>query len=477
MVRRFSTALGSTPKAFEKIGAFDGFIEVDTMLYIDPHLLVTSKAPEIKDAAEQFRRYFTDVIHILKHASSPRSVFWRRAYSKLIFKEISQLSLGYSNDDTSGSAIGPTLGASITKTAHEIISAGVEDPEVFELIGLLEEGIGADRISDMTAAVIRDNLFRYSQRIALELGLATKKFKFGETNYIIPFDKKMRRYVVLVPKDILRKLPVAHDWSDIDIVCTHNEVLRRKVNKIIGTTWRDATTKITKRRLRGTLLDHPDALRDLIDQYKEKAGNAYNFQSDPDGEIKWHEAAQQYTNQYPLDLSQFGKVSASNIIGVVQAICARFKQLIERNGLQLLLYNDKGRLKHERAAQLLFFGVADAYCEANALDLSREPNAGRGPVDFKVSRGYSARVNVEIKYSSNPHLEDGYSTQLPTYNQAERTQYSILLVIQTGNHEEKIERLRQLRQKILFENKQAPEIVVVDGRIMKSASKLRSRKK
>jgi hypothetical protein len=273
--------------------------------------------------------------------------------------------------------------------------------------------------------------------------------------------------------DILRKLPVAHDWSDIDVVCMHNETLRRKVNQIIGSTWRDATKKITKRELRSALLEHPGALRDLLDQYKEKIGNAYDFQSDPDGEIKWHETAQQYTGKYPLDLSKFGRVSASNIVDVVQAICTRFKRLVEKNGLHQLFYNDKGRLKHERAAQLLFFGVADAYCEANDLDLSREPNAGRGPVDFKISRGYQAKVNVEIKYSSNPHLEDGYSSQLPAYDQAEKAQHSILLVIQTGNHEEKIERLRQLQQKAISVNKRAPDIVAVNGRITESASRLR----
>ena len=81
-------------------------------------------------------------------------------------------------------------------------------------------------------------------------------------------------------------------------------------------------------------------------------------------------------------------------------------------------------------AQLLFYGIADAYCEANGLDLSREPNEGRGPVDFKVSRGYSAKVSVEIKYASNSKLLEGYARQLPAYNAAERTDASVYLVIE-----------------------------------------------
>lgn len=186
MVRRFSVALGSTPRAFKKAGVFDGFIEVDTKLYVDPHLISTSDAPEIEQAADYFRQYFEEIIHILKHAPSPRSVFWRQAKRKLMFREIPQLSRGYSIDDIHGSAIGPKLAASITKTAHEIIKEGIEDPEVFELIGLLEEGIGADRISDMTVAVIQEYLLRYLQRIASELELSTKRLSFRETAYRVP---------------------------------------------------------------------------------------------------------------------------------------------------------------------------------------------------------------------------------------------------------------------------------------------------
>lgn len=476
MVRRFSNALGSTPQAFEDAGVFDGFIEVDTKLYVDPHLLSFSTTPEIQEAAIYFRKYFGDLIHIIKPAKTSDTVFWRQAVRKLTFREIPQLSLGYSVGNTRGSAIGPKLAASITKTAFEIINAGIEDVEIFELIGLFEEWIGADRISDMTAAVIIEYLFQYSQRIATELGLSSKIYTFRETAYNLPFDRKELRHVILVPMDILRKLPVAHSWSDIDIVCSHNAVLRRKVNQIIGNTWRDATRKISKWELRNTLLENPEVFRDLVEQYKAKAGDAYDFESDPDGEIIWYNVAQEYTGRYPLDLSNFGKVSADNINTVVQVICNRFKQLVEHNGLYQLFYDDSGKRKHERAAQLLFFGVADAYCEANDFDLNREPNAGRGPVDFKISRGYRARVNVEIKYSSNRHLEDGYMTQLPTYNQAEKTLHSILLVIRTGPHKEKLDRLYELREEALAEGQRAPEIILVDGRRIKSASKLRRKR-
>ena len=79
-----------------------------------------------------------------------------------------------------------------------------------------------------------------------------------------------------------------------------------------------------------------------------------------------------------------------------------------------LLFDSDGRAKIEKASQLLFFGIADAYCQSNNIDISREPQTGRGPADFKLSRGHNERVVVEVKLSSNGGYLDGLTAQLPT---------------------------------------------------------------
>jgi hypothetical protein len=473
MVRQYSTAFGSLANDFKKAGIFDGFIEVDTKLYIDPHLLESSSAPEIIKGAQDFHDYFNGLIKILSKVSSTGDVFWRQANRRLIFKEIPQLSLGYSATDVSGSAIGPKLAFSITKTAHEIIKEGIQDPEIFELIGLLEDGIGADRISDMTGSIIIEDLLNYSQRMVTDLKLSNRTYTYKGTNYKLPFDKITHSYKILVPIDILRALPIANDWSDIDVVCQYNQTLRDVVNKLIGNTWRKATKKISKSKLKTVLINNPGALNDLIQQYKSKKRTPYNFSSDPNGELIWYPESRNFASKYPLDLTSFAITKPVEIYPLVQILCNRFKQLVENNGLNELLYNDSGRSKNERAAQLLFFGIADAYCEANNIDISREPNAGRGPVDFKVSHGYDARVTVEVKYSSNGNLSNGYSEQLKTYNIAEKTTQSIYLVLQNGEHRKKINNLYQIRQASIDNGEHSPEIIVVDARKKVSASKLR----
>src|SRR6202030_2518692 len=110
-------------------------------------------------------------------------------------------------------------------------------------------------------------------------------------------------------------------------------------------------------------------------------------------------------------------------------------------------------------------GVADAYCQANNIDLSPEVNSGRGPVDFKLSKGYVARSLVETKWSKNPKLVHGYETQLAEYSKAERTHDTHFLVIQVTESTTSIDKIQLLERAARRAGKQTPNVVVVDGRI------------
>jgi hypothetical protein len=211
-------------------------------------------------------------------------------------------------------------------------------------------------------------------------------------------------------------------------------------------------------------------LKDLIDQYKGKPAAKYDFENDPLGEFIWADAAKEVTKKNPLALQK--PASHDEVVEVVRQICRRFKQFLEHNGLNLLLLDDKGNSRPERFSQLLFFGTADCYCDANNLDLSRELNAGRGPVDFKVSAGYHSRVAVEIKLSTNKKLVSGFLSQLPAYNAAEKTFHSIFLVIDVGGSRRKFKILEQVRSDAVAAGQRVPEVIIVDGGIKPSASKL-----
>jgi hypothetical protein len=341
------------------------------------------------------------------------------------------------------------------------------------LLGLLQEGVGPDLISDMTVAIILPDLVTFSQRVAKALGLPTGQHQIRRDIYEVPLTLDGDP-VVLVPADLLRSLPVAHSWSDRDRVASHNSALRKRVNHQIGNTWRTATARVKKKELRDAVLRHPALLKDLLEQYKAKQASGYDFTRDPDGIQVWFEVAEEIVGASPLDLAFAKNLTPDKLLELVGVICDRFKELVEANRLYRVLYNDDGTPRREKAAQLLFFALATFYCEANDLDVSPEADAGVGPVDFKFSRG-QAKVTVEVKLSSNQILVHGFMDQLPAYNKAERTEHSILLVVRNGEHETRLKELRDAEIDAKAAQDRVPKVVVIDGRKAAAASKRRPR--
>lgn len=365
--------------------------------------------------------------------------------------------------------MGEGLRTQILRTAKEIVDAGIKDPEIFELIGLFEENVGADRISDMVGRIIVDDLRAYTQRIFSELKVETQPIKNSSYQSVInPFS---RYPLILLPKDILRDLPIAESWSEIDLVCAQNRELRRKVNALIGDTWKKAT-RAKKSTLRAVLIKEPEVLQDLIESYRNKPADKYDFDNDPSGQIIWFAASRKYVKEFPLNLLLPEHPSPEDILHIVLTICDKFKDLVENNDLSSLLYDSAGKPKKEEAAQKVFYGIADSYCSANNLDLSREANAGRGSVDFKMSKGYKGRVVVEAKLTTNPQLLHGFDIQIEEYKKAEKTQFGVYLVIDVA--EGSAARVKALKKRIT-DSKTAglrvPVVIFVDAITKKSASK------
>ena len=389
---------------------------------------------------------------------------FRNAWKRLQFPEFPYVSLGYGNR-SGGSGIGPKLAYAIAETSWQIIQAGIDDPVIFELAGILEEGIGADRISDMVAQIIAEDLMRYSESVAQNLQLKTKLKGHKNEVYELPFDPEKNKPLILVPHEILRPLPVALTRDDIDAVCAYNQRLREALNEVIGSTWRDALKKMKKHELRELLLSQPEMLRDLIKRYKEKPPEPYDFARDPDGIMVWYELAQEWAEKHPLLLENVTVVSPEQIRGVVMRICKHYGRLLERFGLNLLLHNDDEKLRKERFARLLFFGLAETYCQANNLDLSLTQQGGREMVLFKVSRGYKAKIFVSVKYSSNPYLCSQYEEAIEKHQRPDHEEEIIYLVVRTATSAETLEKLRNLQDKAISDDLPFPELMIVDGRI------------
>ena len=470
MPQSLTSYLGIDQSELTDRGAFDPVLDLDTRLFLDPHLLKHCDIAEFKDSYQRLQQHFRSIGKLLAKSKSRNDVFWRKADSMMIWPEVKGLCVGYSSKGTAGSGIGPDLRARLLATAQAVIEAGRDDPEFFELVGLFERKFGCDRISDMTANVIRSDLVEFTKRTLTELdGEALKKMEWDDESGL-PLNPHTGEPLLLVPKVLLRDLPVALDWSEIDKVCTKNQELRDRINALVGDNWRQVIANTTKEDLKDLVLDNPELLDDLINTYSGKPADPYNFVEDRSGEYIWYPVTQKLTRQHPIVLSVSTNPSIDEVEKLVLKICEQFKVLIEDNGLAALLYNSNKTLKPESAAQLLFYGICEAYCAANGIMIARESDSGRGPVDFKFGTHQENSVLVEIKKSTNTSgLKKGIERQLPQYMKSEKSKRAIYLVINVGYTEAAIDNLKAISKKA---SGAAIKIFHVDGGFRPSASKL-----
>ena len=464
-----STEFHIDPNELKKRGVLDPILNGDTRLFIDPILLSASRNDVMKGAGiDQFSKHFEDIIRLLRASKAQGDIAWRNAERLMSLNELPELCLGYGGSSTHGRRLAQQTRQKVLSTAKEIIDLGVDDPKLFSLIGLLEEGVGPDTIGDMTARAILPALIKLTSNVATELGIKTRDAHIAGLEAKLPFNKYANRSILLAPTDILRDLPIAADWSDISSAAAENQLIRTRVNDLIGNIWQH-TLKRQKDEIRRAALTSKNAFQAVLDAAYLLKDTAYDFEADPDGHRIFRDALATLATKHPLKLVADKKKDEHSLRQIVDQIIDHFKQLVENNGIDYLLWNDKTPRK-EKAAQRLFFAVADVYCKANNIDISPEADSGGGPVDFKFSTGYNGRVLVELKLSSGKMVH-GYTVQIGVYEWAAKTFESIFLVIDVGGMGEKLKTILDQKNKSVAKKKRVPDIVVVDAKRKPSASK------
>ncbi len=461
----FSKHFGVHERELEKAGIIDPFLNVDTQLFIDPVLLSKSGNPEISDAAYHgFREHFSNYVRLLAISEAEGDAAWKAARRLLDLREPPQTGLGYGGSSRSGSSRPNQVRDAIMRTSKEIVVLGSKDPEMISLMGFFEENVGPDTISDFTTRVINDSLGSITETFCLQHHIPVH-----EVNEIS--DVSLPTYngtsILLVPRDIVRDLPIANDWSDIQAAALQNQEIRERVNSFLG---RIAGPTVSDRKaaLRYAALGSPEDFEHFLHSVKENAAY-YDPNQDALGYYKLRDLLRS-------DLAQFRQNDKPDITKgpdhlrelVIETI-DHFKHHVEHGNLWEELWVE-GKPKKERAAQLIYFAIADCFCVANDVDVSPEANMGGGPVDFKFSRGYRARVLVEIKRSTGTVVH-GYEKQLEIYKDAARTNFGIFVIMDYGGLGNKLRRIQSIRRRRLEDGKQASDIIVIDASTKASASK------
>lgn len=464
----FSKHFGVSTVALAKAKLLDPVLNSDTKLFIDPLLVPKSQNTKMKkQGREDLESGFQNVVGLLSISENEGDVAWRGGFNALDLSERSETGLGYGGAGTSGSSRPPTLRNGILRTAKEIIALGVKDPSMIPLMPLFEEGVGPDTLSDMTTNFLLPVLCQVTEEFCATNKVPVRAFgdKYGNRNLPEnPFQTD--KPVIMVPRDILRDLPLAADWSDVSRVVMEIQEIRDAVNSMFGNLAK-ATLSQKKAALRRAVLSSESLLRELIEAVGA-AAESYDEKADLDGYFQFRRILSEDPTPYVGALSNPATKDASTLLETVMTIMETFQGLVENNNMWELLWHGNTH-RHERASQLLFFAIANVMCAVNNVDISPETNSGGGPVDFKFSTGFRGRVLVEMKLSKG-RVEHGYKTQLEIYKKAATTSQAIFVIMDIGGMGRKLRKIEKLKQDAEARGERTSEIVVIDARRKASAS-------
>jgi hypothetical protein len=185
--RLFSQEFGINPATLQKAGLLDPFLNADTKLFVDPLLLRHSSTQLISGKGlATFRKRMKDIIDLLIATPTNSGPAWTSALKFLDLHERREACLGYGGRGTSGSSRPASLKARILTTAREIVNLGMKNPEIIGLMGILEEKVGPDTISDLTTNSIMPILEEITQKFCKAHSIPTKKFIIERVAFNLP---------------------------------------------------------------------------------------------------------------------------------------------------------------------------------------------------------------------------------------------------------------------------------------------------
>lgn len=473
---RFSEQFGIHPT--EKDDWFDPHLTIDSKLFIDP-LLMLEAGGCWAVAHEELIAHFVHCYRLVAQATTSASVSARAARRLLTFPEPFELGLGYTAFGTQGSGAGDRFAARMADGIAVAIAAGLTQPEHIEEIGILNEGIGPDRISDATANVVKARLISYTQEVARRHSVPLEKHRvrharvslegarWHDEDTYLPTNPVTGHPIILVPDIILNRLPTlnADDWFDSHF----NDDIRLSMNLQVG-------KAVSKADIVAWARTHPER---IIDWAREQTTRedliGYDFGADPLGVVQWDKEPARYATEHPLPARAVG--TNDDLVELIGQIVEQFRHFVENQRGWKLLCNNDGSEKPEEAAQLLFLGVAQPYLRQFDVVLDREVELGRGPVDFKASSGTSVRLLIEVKKLHNGKFWNGLRFQLPSYLRSDRASHGWFVAVQYRSNKAAVDRLRMLPAEVASVSEALGvhiRFTTVDARRPLSASKIES---
>ncbi len=191
---------------------------VDVPLGIDPFLLFKSRIPEF----QQLHRILIDVFQAGVSAIKAGRI--ADASHLFQFPEVSEIGLGYTRGGKRGSGVGSFLTELILETLRNstpLLDRGVRHIEELQLVSV---GIGPDRVSDISASLIKGFLIEYTQKqcaiwsiplteaVPIPHIFDPSQLEWSDGYFDLPVSPHDGSPIILVPRRIVRALP----WINYD---------------------------------------------------------------------------------------------------------------------------------------------------------------------------------------------------------------------------------------------------------------------
>jgi len=447
----FSDYFKVPTEALKNYGAFDISLVTDLPLFIDPFLLFGSAKTEYQQLHDEIIQYLI----FLKGKSELGGISEGEKKAWFMFPEVEQTWLGFSVMGNSGRGLGPKFASSLSLNMP-IIFPDLGDEKIsqashLEKAGLFQIGIGKDNISDFTTNLIKAFLLAYTEQFTkvnvdpqYHVIYNVEKVYFNydlerwmPQKYTLPSCNG--NFVLLTPMDILTK---DENWinsgdmrGQFTQVCNAipNSQLRGEINNY----FRSKLPKVSKSHPKVTQKEKNEAIIDTLKKFPKIVDYYIRLKErDKDGaRVMSKKNVEEIKSLFVSGVSKlleaiaantdFKKIKPKDSFEESMERVRFLKHVIEKNDGYRIFYVKGLPVKREEHLQLIF----RLTWYATSFDVNSEVNNGRGPVDYKISKGSADAALVEFKLASNSQLKRNLMNQVKIYQEANPASRSIKVIL------------------------------------------------
>ena len=476
----FSDFFHVDPEIIDSYGALDISLLNDLPLFIDPFLIFCSDNPECQKMHEEIIRYLVYLRDKALSGREPSAAELRYFYC---FPEVRQTYLGFCQNGNFGSGLGMDfaralhagLKTSFSDFGNETITKGKH----LEKVCLLKDGVGRDNISDFITNLVKPYLCSYTEQFAKDYlspqqcaVFTVDKCVFDYTmgiwkpkRYYLPMitDKNDRPdYVLLTPTALLVRDDAWINRKDMIRNFTHfataipDEILRDRVNAYFySQLGKEPTREDRERAAESTIFQFPE-LTDYYIRYqedREREALARNLADVTGVHHVFIEQLLQLVEQLK-PLGFYNSKAPANSYEEAMERVLYLKHVVEDCDGYRYFYDGDKPIHRESDLHIMYrLACCNTISDANA-----EVNNGRGPVDFKLSRGRGDQTLVEFKLVRT--LKKNLEKQVDVYKKANDKPKAIKVIMFFTDEE--CERVLKILNELKLSG--CKDIVLIDAR-------------